>query len=167
MDFTENDFNQAADLAELLANIDSIDANYVDKISDEIYKYQPFFLSVMLGYNLDVTPEEMDEIMKIHLIIWLYFRSDKNVLSKKITQAKFEKMSQRNFQMLKYNDGEKSLSARSEIYGNNLQQLKSKALIAAIFFRVENKPVLIKMDAYFKGCIMIGVKSFIECFETI
>ena len=167
MEFTPDDFNEAADLADLIKNIDNIDAEYVDKISDEIYKYQPFFLSVMLGYSLDVTPLEMDEIIKIHLIIWIYFRSNKNVRSKKVTQANFEKMSQRNFQMLKYNDGEKSLSARSEIYGNNLQQLKSKALIAAIFFRVENKPVLIKMDAYFKGCIMIGVKSFIECFETI
>ncbi len=167
MYFTVNDFNQATDLAELVANIDSIDANYVDKISDEIYIYQPFFLSFILGYSLDVTEEEMEEIIKIHLIIWLYFRSNKNVLSKKVTQAKFKKMSQRNFQMLKYSDGEKSSVARSEIYDNNLQQLKSKALIGAIFFRVKNRPILIKMDAYFKSCMMIGVKSFIECFETI
>jgi len=50
---------------------------------------------------------------------------------------------------------------------SDLQNLKSKSLLAAIFYRFQNRQVLRKMAFENKGIILIGIKSFIECFETI
>ncbi len=167
MEFTRKDFNETIDLAGLLKKIDNIDAHYVDKVSDEIFKYQPFFLSVLLGYSLDVTPVEMEEIMKIYFLIWEYFRGNKNVLTKKLTQAIYEKIQNRNIQILKNSETIKSKTARKKVYNDDLQNLNSKALLTAILFRFDTQPVLMEMEVQLKGIIMISTKSFIECFESI
>lgn len=39
--------------------------------------------------------------------------------------------------------------------------------MASIFLRFDERPMLLKMDIQKKGSIMIGIKSFIECFEKI
>ena len=42
--FTQNDFNETEILAESIKRIDQIDSDYVNSISDEIFRCQPFFL---------------------------------------------------------------------------------------------------------------------------
>jgi len=90
----------------------------------------------------------------------------KNVQTKKITQIVFEKIQDRNISMLKYAEGE-SPGQQTIIYDHDLQNLKSKALMTAIFFRFNNQPTLVAMDSKMKGIILIGIKTFIECFEII
>lgn len=165
--FTHKDFNETRDLAGILKKIDNTDATYAEKILDEMFKRQPFFLTVLIGYRLDVTPEELDEIMKVYFIIWEYFRTNRNVQTKEVSQDHFEKAEHRNIQMLKYIEGEPTADAKSDIYGNDLQNLKSKSLMTAVFFRFNERPTLLKMEEMKKVAILIGVKSFIECFENI
>jgi hypothetical protein len=74
-------------------------------VPDEIFRRQPFFLTVLLGYRLDVSSEELEEIMKIFFLIWEYFRPNQQVQSKKVKQKQFEKIMNRNLQMLKYMEG--------------------------------------------------------------
>lgn len=68
--------------------------------------------------------------------------------------------------MLKYADGESS-GQRTAIYDHDLQNLKSKALMTAILFQFNSQPNLSDMDGEMKGMILIGIKTFIECFEII
>lgn len=163
---TENDFDETKILAEILKKIDQIDADYVNTISDEIFKLQPFFLTVLLGHRLDVSTDELEEIIKIYFITWEYFRLNPNVQTKKVTETCFNKIQKRNIEMLKYSEGE-TKNNKLEIYTDNLQNLRSKSLLTAILFRFNERSALLKMDMQKKGAVMIGIKSFIECFETI
>ena len=56
---------------------------------------------------------------------------------------------------------------KMKIYASDLSNLKSKALYAAVVKRYNEREVLLKMDVRKRGLILIGIKSFIECFDTI
>ena len=167
MDFAQNDFTEAKDLAKVQIKIDHIDAEYVDVITDEIFQKQPFFLTVLLGYRLDTTLIELEEIMKIYFLIWEYFRNNTKVQTIKVTEDHFEKIQDKNIAMLQYADGELADVEKMKIYSSDLINLKSKALFTAVLFRYNERPVLLKMDERKRAIILIGIKSFIECFETI
>lgn len=167
MHFTQEDFTEANQLAKVQIAIDKIDAKYVNLVSDEIFHKQPFFLTVLLGYRFDIEPLELEEIMKIYFLIWEYFRTNKNVQSKKVTQERFEMVEDKIISMLQYSEGEANENDKINIYSADLGNLKSKALFTAVLYRYKKKPVLLKMDERKRGLILIGIKSFIECFETI
>ena len=167
MKITQKDINETQELGAILAKIDQIDSEYVNSITDEIFKKQPFFLSVLLGYHHDISTEELEEIMKIYFLIWEHFKSKINVQKKEITKSFFEEIDLRNIQMFKYVEGEKNQQNQAKIYSDNIQNIKSKALLTAVLYRYTNRPVLIKMNPEIKGIILIGIKSFIECFEKL
>lgn len=167
MKLTNSDFKETAELANLVRKIDNLNVDYVNSISDEIFQLQPFFLTVLLGYRFDVKPEELDEIMKIYFLIWEYFRNNKNVQTKKVTEADFEKIQSRHVEMLKYIEGEFNQEEIQNIYSYDIEIIKSKSLLTAVLFRYHTRPVLIKMDEESKGIVFIGIKCFIECLEKI
>jgi hypothetical protein len=167
MDFSEKDFEETSKLAATIRRIENIDANYVNLVSDEIVAKQPFFLSVLIGYRMVTSPEELDEILKIYFLIWEYFKDNKGVQANKLTESYFEEVQQRNIEMLKCSIGEPTGKERLEIYAADLQNLQSKALLTAVLYRFNTKPVLLKMIDKKKGIILIGIKSLIECFEHL
>ena len=166
MKFTQNDFNEIPLLARVEKRIDTIDSTNVNSILDDIYKKQPFLLSVLLGYNLDITPIELEELMKVYFLIWEYFKDNQNVQNRKVTEQLFEKIHNRNIGMLRYAEGE-STDQSAILYSSDLQNLRSKALLTAILLRFNNRPDLVSMDMKTKGMILIGIKTFIECFEIV
>ncbi|MBZ9632662.1 hypothetical protein LB465_17935 [Salegentibacter sp. LM13S] len=163
--FTAKDYSETSELAGLIQKIDTSDAEYVDRISDEIFKYQPFFLTVVLGYRMDISSQELEEMIRIYLLVWEYFKSNKNLPKKKVTQTQFEEVQRQNMYTLHYSEGE-SEESRDKIYTDELQNLKSKSLWAAVHFRYNTRPALINMDPEIKGITLIGILSFIQCFET-
>ena len=165
--FTQNDVKETKIFAETVRKIDLIDADYVNSISDEIFKHQPFFLSVLLGYQMDVSMDEFEEIMKIHFLVWEFFRSNSNLKTKTVTESGYNKIQKRHLEMLRYSDGESKAEDKLEIFADDLQKLKSKSLWTAVFLRFNERPTLLKMDIQTKAAVMIGLKSFIECFEKI
>ena len=166
MKFTQNDFNEIPLLARVVKRIDTIDSTNVNSILDDIYKKQPFLLSVLLGYNLDITPIELEELMKVYFLIWEYFKDNQNVQNRKVTEQLFEKIHNRNIGMLRYAEGD-STDQSAILYSSDLQNLRSKALLTAILLRFNNRPDLVSMDMKTKGMILIGIKTFIECFEIV
>jgi hypothetical protein len=147
--------------------IDNQSLKKTNSLLDEMLKKQPFYYEVLFSYQIDVSTEELEELIKIYLIIWLYFRTNKNVQTRIVTVNYFENVQKKHIEMLKFIDGEKSQKNIIDVYSNDLQNLKSKALFTAVFYRYNSTPVLLKMDSQIKGIILIGIKSFIECFETI
>ena len=164
---SKKDYAEFSDLAILIKKIDHLDANYVDVISDEIYLRHPFYLTVLMGYRLDLKESEFEEIARIFILIWQYFRQNKNVQKKKVTQRLFEKKHLRYMQMLKYIDGEPDQESISKIYDDDLQKLQSKSLLAAIAYRLTTRPDLIKMHELEKAYKFIDIITFIECFESL
>lgn len=114
--FTQNDFNETEILAESIKRIDQIDSDYVNSISDEIFRCQPFFLTVLLGHRIDVSMEELEEIMKIYFLVWEFFRLKPKVQTIKVTESNFNKILNRNIKMLKYSEGESKERDKLEIY---------------------------------------------------
>jgi 6-pyruvoyl-tetrahydropterin synthase len=167
MDFTQNDFTEVKDLAKVQIMIDNIDIEYINAVSEEISKKQPFFLIVVMGFKHDTTFLELEELIRVFFLIWEYFRTNKKVQTIKVTEEHFETVLNKNAAMLQYADGELDVTERMKIFSSNLSNLKSKALLTAVFFRFNEKPVLQKMNQRKKGLIFINIKSIIECFETI
>ncbi len=163
----EHDFKETSMVANSMNKIDNINGASAEKIMDEISLRQPFFLSALLGLHFDISKVEHEEIIKIYLLIWEYFKIKPKVQSVKITQKSFEDRCLKNTHMFKYVEGEQNKSAKKEIYANDLQKVKSKALLTMIILRFNTQPLLQDMNPEIKGMIMIGIKSFIECFETI
>jgi hypothetical protein len=96
------DQKETKKLAEIIAKVDSMDAEYVNTISDEIFKKQPFFLTVLLGYRFDVKPLELEEIMRLYFMVWEYFRLKANLPTKKIGKKDFEKVQNRHLKMAEF-----------------------------------------------------------------
>lgn len=63
IEFTPEDFDEGAAMADLSLKIEQVDFDFVDKITDEMKMHQPFLLSAMIGFKDDVTQEEHWEIM--------------------------------------------------------------------------------------------------------
>lgn len=167
MDFKQKDFSEAIDLAKLQIRMDTIDAEYVNLISDEIFQKQPFFLTTLLGYRFDLTPIELEEIMKIYFLIWEYFRTNTKVQTVKVTETYFESILNTNLALLIFAEAESNEEEKAKLFSSNLGNLKSKALFTSVLYRFDESPVLLNMEAEKKDIILIGIKSFIECFETI
>ena len=167
MKFNQKAFSETKDVTELLEKIDSIDNKYVEQISDEIYQRQPFFMSVLLGYRHDLSTQEFSEFMKIHFMVWEFFRFDKKVQTKKVTEKMFEPIVLWHVNMLKYANNEPNKEVIEQIYSNDMLNVKALALLTAIFTRCYTRPTLINMDSNNKAMALIGVKSFIECFENL
>jgi hypothetical protein len=159
--------NDAILLGHILNKIDSQDVEYYGWITDEVCKWQPFFFSVILDYRHDLTPHQHNEMIKLYLLIWEYFKTKKNVFDQKITQEEFEKLQNRNIQMLKYVSGEKNQLEIMKIYAKDLENIKSKELFAVIAMRYLDTPVLYNLEEKSKAILLIGLKCFIECFEAI
>lgn len=46
LNFTEMDYSETSELAGLIRSIETIDAEYVNKVSEEMFKHQPFFMTL-------------------------------------------------------------------------------------------------------------------------
>ena len=62
MNISEHDKIEVSRISEIVLKIDHIDIEYVNSITDEINQYQPFLLSMLLGYQLDLKPKELEEL---------------------------------------------------------------------------------------------------------
>jgi hypothetical protein len=106
-------------------------------------------------------------VIKIVFIIWEYFRENKNIKNKKLTEQHFERIQKRNMGLLKYLEGESEPKEILNITSTDLDHLKSKAFLTGIFYRFDTQSDLVKIDIATKGTVLIGMKSVIECFEEI
>ncbi len=166
MELSQRDFDEVELVGKLLMKIDNLDLAYVESVMDDIQKRQPFILSIISGLRMDVTPLELEEIVKLHFLIWDYFKSSKNVQTIKITEELFEKVLKRNFALLQSAEGI-SEDQQAILFGNDLQNLKAKALMMAVLFRFKDHPALKSMLKNLEFSVLLGMKALIECLEII
>ncbi len=167
MNISKKDKQEISGITDLIIKVDNIDEDYINSEANLISDKQPFLISLLLGYRIDLKESELENVMRIILLIWEFFKDNKHGHHIKITENLFNKIQKRNFHMLKYLDGEDGKEEQSFIVASDLSHLKSKALLTGIFHQFNNKDSLKKMDKKKRGVIIIGMKSLIECFETI
>lgn len=161
------DINETDEVGKLLKRIDSVDQQYISSAYEKLEQFQPFLLSLLLGYHLDLDTSELDEIIKVILIVWEYFKDKRNIKKRQITEMQFEEAQKRNIDFFKYLDTERSKEDFIKTTSINLENIQSKALIAGILLRFDVTPVLSNFKGDLKGMVLIGIKSLIECFEEI
>jgi hypothetical protein len=167
MGLTPNDREQHGEIAKLLSLTDNVDDQYLHRATDEIYVYQPFLLSMFLGYKLDTSDAELDEILKIWLLIWEFFKEKRNIRTIKLTEQCFEQAQSKNVAFLRYLHEKGNDEVMEERVSNNLKELGSKSLFATILANFHTKPALVRMDMEKKGIILVGIKSLVEALEGI
>jgi hypothetical protein len=167
MKIFQKDIDETIKVSEIINKIDKMDVAYANSESDVIFQRQPFLISLILGYRLDLKMAEVEEVTKIIFIIWEYFKDNQKVNRKKITENQFEKIQHRNIYMLQYFEGEPGEEAKSHFVASDLDQFNSKVLLASLFFRFDTQDVFMQMTAETKAILLIGMKSLIECFEEI
>lgn len=166
MGLTPNDREQHGEIAKLLSLTDNVDDQYLHRATDEIYVYQPFLLSMFLGYKLDTSDAELDEILKIWLLIWEFFKEKRNIRTIKLTEQCFEQAQSKNVAFLRYLHEKGNDEVMEERVSNN-KELGSKSLFATILVNFHTKPALVRMDMEKKGIILVGIKSLVEALEGI
>ena len=166
MIISKNDKKDCAKINKLRKKIDTMNKEYLDSESDIIFKQQPFLLSLILGHRYDLEMAELGAITKIYFLIWEYFKNNKKVKGKKISEKEFEVILIRNINMLKYLEEEKD-TAQLDIISSDLGHLESKSLLTAILLEFKKNPLLKKIEDDNIGKIVLVMKSLIECFENL
>jgi hypothetical protein len=161
------DFKETDEIGKLLKKIDSVDEQYITSTYEEIRQFQPFLLSLLLGYQYDLNTRELDEIIKLHLIIWEYFKDKWNIKKRELAEIQFESTHNRNIEFFKYLEGEKSKKDLINTTSLDLENIRSKALLIGVLFRFDTTLVLSNIKGDLKAIVLIGIKSLIECFEEI
>jgi hypothetical protein len=143
------------------------DFDFANRSTDDIYQYQPFLLSVIMGYKMDLPPAPLDALVKLYIILWEYFKNEPNVRKVTITQQQYEKAEDIQVSKLQTLDRLTSAKQKETAIANDLNKSASKALLALIFTEFKEKKVLKDLDQQTKAILLIGFKSFIQCFEDI
>lgn len=131
----------------------SNDFDYANHSTDELYIYQPFLLSVMMGYKFDLKADELEEALALYTVIWEYFKIHPKVKTSQVTENQFEHFQDLNIKMLNKADP--------------TELEKTTILQAVLFEKFRNRPALMNMETQTKAALMIGIKTMIDCFEDL
>lgn len=154
-------------VSQLLEKIESMDRVYLNKESDVIYQQQPFVISLLLGYRVDLKELELEEMTKVILLIWEFFKNEQRIKQIKISESQFERIQRRNIYMLKYFDGEIGEEAKMKLVSSDFENLRSKSLITGVFAQFDQKAAFLDMKEETRVIVIVGLKTLIECFEEI
>lgn len=147
-----------------LKHLDYIDEAYVQRVSDEIYIYQPFLLSMFTGYRLDVSDAQLGEIMKLFFLIWESFKDETNVRTTRLTEEFYTKLHDRNVEFLKRLERSGEGLGTDDLQGLNR---RSRHLLASVLAAFYAKPALRQMKTEKKVAILVGLKTLIQSLEAI
>ncbi len=96
-------------------------------------------LSIILGYKLDLKPNEHGAIIKIIFMIWEYF---KNKVNKAINEKQFEIVHRNTAYFYKYLEDEELEVERENLIRNDINSIKSKSLLTALLYRFRTEKSL-------------------------
>jgi len=164
-----SDMAAARRIAEIIRHVENNEEDFAfaNTVTDELYLYQPFILSMMMGYKMDLTPGELSGVIKLFIVIWEYNKVNSGVRSTPISQERYERVEDRNISVLKNIERSGSDKDRPDYLIEDLNRSDSKALLAALFMQFKENESLRNMAIQTKGPLLIGLKSVIECFDEV
>lgn len=160
------DIDEAQIVRELIKKVGNIELQEASEISDRIAANQPFIMSLLMGYTFDVEGDQLDDIMKMLFVIYLFFESHTETNRKQIDVIEFEYHQRQNVKFLKYFSGEETLGSQLEANKQYLYSLKFKALFAGILVMSNTQMSFKRMSGELKGIIVLGMKTLVDCLEA-
>jgi len=162
----ENDHRETVLVQDIIRRVDEMDEKTANHESDLLYLKQPFLISLILGYGVDLKREHLELATKCIFVIWEYFKSQDAVMRTKIVGEQFDRIQEKNYNLVRYFEKE-SKKGKGEVLRSDLGSLKAKALYVGIIniFDIHNS--LNKGESETIAILLIGMKSLIECFEEL
>lgn len=166
MEINRKDLDKAIVVKGLIHKMDIIEIDEVNAISERVVKNQPFIMSMLIGYKYDVKGAQLDDIMKMLFVIYLFFEKySKSINSRQIDSIQFESILTRNKHFLKYFSEEKTNQGQLELNKQYLSNLRAKSLFTGILVMSKTLVNFKQINADSKGIILIGMKTLIDCLE--
>jgi hypothetical protein len=163
----QKDLKDMAKVELLIRMIDSQDQAYFGKVLDEMHQFQPFLLSVLLGYQFDLTPLQHEKAIKIFALIWEYFADRENLRKKQIREENLEHSLANNIRTLERFGKETSSQSKNAVLADDMARINAKGLYMAIFHMVSSDKVFETMGIRERAYLLMGLKNIIECMEAM
>ncbi|WPV67105.1 hypothetical protein [Chitinophaga sp. LS1] len=156
-------------IAAIKAEIESRmnDFDYANNITDELFRYQPFILSTIMGYKMDVPMEDLPDLINLYVLIWLFYRDKKNVRKVQITEQQYSKQESRFVEMLKKYETNISTAAKNKMIDDDLNSFYSKSLYAMLVSECRENKILHRLNRESGGAVYAGYITLIKCFDEI
>jgi hypothetical protein len=145
--------------------LDKIDLALMQQWVEEIHANQPYLKYLISVYIGRVNLDEHFEIVKLHLLVWNYFKKKDLLPQTVISKEDFEIIHSRNVSMVKYTDKEEDEVAAKVVH-REMDLIKSRALLSFIIFILKVNPIFDKMDKQIRGLVLMDLKCSIECIES-
>jgi hypothetical protein len=143
------------------------DFDYANNITDELFRYQPFILSIIMGYKLDVAMEDLPDVINLYVLIWLFYRDKNNVRKVKITEQQYSKQESRFIATLKKYETTISAAAKNKMIDGDITSFSSKSLYAMLVLECRENKILHRLNRESGGAIYAGYITLIKCFDEI
>jgi hypothetical protein len=143
------------------------DFDYANNITDELYRCQPFILSTIMGYKMDVAIEDLPDLINLYVLIWLFYRDRKNVRTIKITEQQYSKQESRFVAMLKKYETTISAAAKNKMIDEDLNSFSSKSLYAMLVSECRENKILHRLNWESGGAVFAGYITLIKCLDEI
>jgi len=166
MEITKREILETEFVGALIKEVDKIGLKEASEISDRIVKNQPFIMSLLIGYKFDIEEEQLNDIMKMLFVIYLYFERKTDISKNQINAKEFKRFEKTNTQFLKYFSGESTRERQLETNEQYLSNLNYKSLFTGVLFMSNTQIGLKKMNAETKGIVILGMKTLIDCLEA-
>jgi hypothetical protein len=156
-------------IAAIKAEIESRmnDFDYANNITNELFRYQPFILSTIMGYKMDVAMEDLPDLINLYVLIWLFYRDKKNVRKVQITEQQYSKQESRFVAMLKKYETTISTAAKNKMIDDDLNSFSSKSLYATLVSECRENEILDRLNRESGGAVYAGYITLIKCFDEI
>ena len=165
MKFKEQDYLEVEEVHEILNRTNRLGQEDMERICDRMVSYQPFMMSLLLGYQVDLPKDAFEDVFKIVLAIYLYFERLFDLTTYQILERDFEEHHNINIAFLKYLEGESDKENILLLEEKDLSKIQSKALLTGVIMMLNEQTGCKRMNDEQKGIIYIGMKSLIECLE--
>ena len=145
--------------------LDKIDLALMQQWVEEIHANQPYLKYLLSVYMGRVNLDEHFEILKLHLLVWNYFKMKNLLPHKVITKEDFEIVHTRHMSLVNYTDKEEDEEAAKVVH-REMDLVKARALLSFLLLMLKVNPIFDKMDEQIRGLVFIDLKCSIECIEN-
>lgn len=166
----ETNANRLEDLKiihHITERINNYDSDFISRLMSEATEKQTFFAFSIVQFTGDLEPKASEDILSLYLGVWGLFRNYPGCRQTAITRQQFERVQQKNISMFNYLDGEDDNKLFDQVVFDDHQRLKHNAVMQYVSHCFKTFPSLTAMEMNDYCVQLIGIKSFIECFEEL
>ncbi len=147
--------------------INNYDTDYISRLMSEAAGKQAYFAASVMQLTGDLEPEASEDMLSLYLAVWGLFLQYPGCCETEVTQQQFERVQQRNISMFNYLEEEDDIKLFGQVVHDDHKRLKNEAIMQYVSHCFQTLPSLIQMEMNDYCVQLIGIKSFIECFEEI